>query len=126
MMGKVFGSFQDLIVFARQRGFDLDKFYTKKDKDMAKLARLNLPQYATFSCSYRDFKQDNPELAEFLEKHETFFIRARPTRPDLDKGYTFGLKNFKEMREFIDSVVGKNKEQYADQNYGYQNSRFCP
>lgn len=112
-MEKIFGSFQDLIVFARERGFNLDEYYTKKEEDIAKLKKLNLPQPDTFSCSYNDFRQDNMSLTEFLERHSKFFIRARPTIERLEKGYTFGLKTFKEMKEFVDPIVADNKGHYT-------------
>ncbi|MBR9701677.1 hypothetical protein GOV13_02020 [Candidatus Pacearchaeota archaeon] len=100
--------------------FETNDMRTYKLESMERLRKSGLPQYDWFECSYEEFKGENLELVNFIDKYldrgEGFCVRALPTKEGGIKGFVrkprLGFMDFGLMKDFLESKIKDNDEFY--------------
>jgi len=96
-----------------------DSFKTSRLEDDERLLKSGLPVYNRITIPYLEFSQKNKKLIRFLEKYQSFVVRALP-KPgkNLPRRPKVGLKSFEECEEFLRNLFSPGKELYGNEkNY---------
>lgn len=110
------GHLTDWMKNAREQGIDgLEKFMTNKTANQKRIVDCRIPTFdALMNVHYSEFNQENKRLIKFLDKYTQFFIRAKPysEQSNLPKRPLIGVKDFQEMKNFLDDIVQENGRYY--------------
>jgi hypothetical protein len=79
-------------------------YQTSRIEDDKRLLKSGLPVYDRILVSYQKFSEQNRKVARFLSKYQSYVIRALPKSGEGLRRPKIGLKNYKECRDFLDSL----------------------